>query len=73
MGDRRERKSSWDVSEDNRHSPWTGKDRNYSHDGRNHHEFSSSRSYGATKSRDGQQSYWESLVEEAGSLNNSTF
>ncbi|KAI3460507.1 hypothetical protein Pfo_017170 [Paulownia fortunei] len=70
MGERRKRKSLWDMEEEtkhfsgmNEHNSWAGKEHHSSHDSGRYHEFSASRNY-TTNSREysGQPS-WKSNEE----------
>ncbi|XP_051139432.1 zinc finger CCCH domain-containing protein 55-like [Andrographis paniculata] len=81
MGERRKRKSLWDLEEETRHlsggsghNSWMEKDRHSSHDGGRYQEFSDSRIPIARKSRD-RSGYpsWESIEEDDISLMNGSF
>lgn len=81
MGERRKRKSLWDIEDETKHfsgmrehNSWTGKDRHSSHGSGRYHEFSDSRTAIARKSRDHSEwPSWESIEEHPIAPMNSRF
>ncbi|KAI3464621.1 hypothetical protein Pfo_021284 [Paulownia fortunei] len=81
MGERRKRKSLWDMEEETKHlsgmsehNPWTVKDRHSSHGSGRYHEVSESRTTISRKSRDHSGwPPWESIEEHPIAPTNSSF
>ncbi|KAK6114998.1 hypothetical protein DH2020_007267 [Rehmannia glutinosa] len=81
MGERRKRKSSWDMEEDtnhlsgmSEHNSWSGKDHRSSHGSGRYHEVYEPRISATRKSKDHSEwTPWESIEENPIALMNSSF